>query len=145
MGITLGVTVRAKMRAMLWTVGAALVLALLSAPMAPAEAQDKARRYGLSTAPWWQVGDHNKALSLLCQRNEFNQIHKDALYIGYIGADNRGRTLTGIAKRGWNLYDPRGRAQDGMTYHFRNDGFSNCQVYEATQQDLEAIGAQPAN
>ena len=43
----------------------------------------------------------------------------------------QGRGVTGVAFKGWNLIDKFGRAQDGMTYHFHNQGYSNCKVYES--------------
>jgi hypothetical protein len=41
------------------------------------------------------------------------------------------RGMTGVAKYGWNLHDPRGKALPDMTYHFINDGYSDCKVFVA--------------
>ena len=99
------------------------VLALSSAGSAVAA------MYGSSTQPYWGVGVLDKTLSAACQRGEFAQVQKLHLAIGYDGA--KGRGVTGIAKQGWNLFDPRRLSQIGFTYHFFNDGYSNCKVYVA--------------
>jgi hypothetical protein len=99
----------------------------------PVSARDarSTRQYGISIAPFWQVGAPDADLSRLCRRGRFNQRANNALYIGYLGQDNPGRGYTGVAKRGYNLIDPTGQAEPGMTYHFFNDGYSNCKVYVA--------------
>lgn len=79
--------------------------------------------------PYWSVGQYNDALSDACQRHSFNQKKIQNLNIGYSGASGRG--VTGIATREWNLYDPGGLAEVNITYHFFNDGYSNCKVYVA--------------
>jgi hypothetical protein len=89
------------------------------------------RQYGISIAPFWQVGEPDADLSRLCRRGRFNQRANNALYIGYLGKANPGRGYTGVAKRGYNLIDPTGQAEPDMTYHFFNDGYSNCKVYTA--------------
>jgi hypothetical protein len=38
-----------------------------------------------------------------------------------------------MGKKGWNLDDPLGLARDGFTYHFFNDGLSDCTVFVAGQ------------
>jgi hypothetical protein len=77
------------------------------------------------------VGEPDADLSRLCRRGRFNQRANNALYIGYLGKANPGRGYTGVAKRGYNLIDPTGQAEPDMTYHFFNDGYSNCKVYAA--------------
>ncbi|MEE8393120.1 MAG: hypothetical protein V3R66_02145 [Rhodospirillales bacterium] len=86
-------------------------------------------QYTNSKLPFWQVGSLNKTLSDACQRRRFNQVRPLRLTIGFNGAD--GNAVTGIAKMGWNLYDPEGLAQPGFTYHFYHDGFSDCKVFLA--------------
>lgn len=96
----------------------------------PAAAQDsQAKRYATSNAPYWTVGTLNRELSRLCQQSRFNQKRIAELYIAFVGPEGRG--ITGIAKRGWNLYDPATLAGPEKTYHFYADGTSSCQVYEA--------------
>jgi len=77
----------------------------------------------------WQVGSLNQTLSNACQRREFNQVRQLRLTIGYNG--EKGQGITGVAKMGWNLYDPLGVAEPGFTYHFFHDGHSDCRVYIA--------------
>ncbi len=88
-----------------------------------------ARQYGNSKQPFWDVGSLNKSLSAACQRREFSQIRQLRLTIGFYG--KTGTATIGIAKMGWNLYDPRGLSQPGFTYHFFHDGYSDCRVYIA--------------
>lgn len=89
----------------------------------------EAGQYASSKSPYWDVGSLSAFLSDACQKREFNQIEPYRLNIGFNGG--KGEALTGIAKMGWNLYDPKGMAQPGYTYHFFNDGYSNCKVYQA--------------
>ncbi len=132
--------------------GPAAVLALLTVPMvlvaavppgAAVQAREAGRtlQYGQSTAPFWKVGEPDPALTRLCRRGRFNQLANNSYYIGYYGGANPGRGYTGIAKRGYNLRDPEGRAVAGFTYHFFNDGYSNCKVYAAP--DPEPPPARP--
>ncbi|WP_413203828.1 hypothetical protein [Rhodospirillum sp. A1_3_36] len=121
----------------LWDVGnrtlaVVAVLAACSLQGPSAFALNKAIQYGASTAPYWKVGTLMPELSKLCRKGQFNQVFKDGLYIGYGGKGNPGGvTVSGIAKRGFNLYDPLGKANPVNTYHFKNDGYSNCTVYQA--------------
>lgn len=102
---------------------AALALALFGVQTADAA------RYATSRSPMWQVGQINRALSDACQRGLFNQLIIQNINIGYIGDEGRG--VTGMAMKGWNLRDPQARAEVNVTYHFYNDGYSNCRVYVA--------------
>jgi hypothetical protein len=118
---------------------------LLLAPPAPAHAQAQGGpgktqtvayskipvpgRWATSNAPYWQVGTLDGQLSTACQRRRFNQVQYLRLIIGYYG--ERGKGVTGIATKEWNLYDPLERAKPGFTYHFFNDGYSDCRVYVA--------------
>jgi len=86
-------------------------------------------QYATSKSKLSQVGDLNPKLSRLCRRGQFKQRKVLRLSIGYVGEDGRG--ITGIAKPGWNLYDPTGAGDPDYTYHFYNQGYSNCRVYEA--------------
>ena len=87
--------------------------------------------FGYSTAAHWIVGDFSRTLSLACQRREFSQKRQFRYIIGFIGKE--GQAITGIATTTWNLHDPRRLAAKGMTYHFYNDGYSNCAVYVTPQ------------
>lgn len=82
-----------------------------------------------SKQPYWSVGQYNEVLSDACKRHEFNQKKVQNLNIGYSGKTGKG--VTGIATQGWNLHDPKGLAEDDITYHFFNDRYSNCKVYVA--------------
>ncbi len=95
-----------------------------------ADANRTKRQYGTSKQPYWQVGALDKALSHACRRGDFGQRKMRLLTIGFVG--RQGRAQTGIAKNGWNLRDPKGLAQPRTTYHFFNQGYSNCKVYKAT-------------
>lgn len=87
------------------------------------------RKYSRSKHPYWAVGQYNEALSNACRRSVFNQKKIENLNIGY--SRERGKGVTGIAMLGWNLRDPQGLAEPNVTYHFFNDGYSNCKVYVA--------------
>ncbi len=111
-------------KSIFWIIGILLLgVSLLGAGRA------EAGRYASSKSPYWDVGALSPLLSNACQKRAFNQIEPYRLNIGFDGG--RGNALTGIAKMGWNLYDPKGLAQPGYTYHFFNDGQSNCKVYQA--------------
>lgn len=86
-------------------------------------------RWATSKAPYWKVGTIDNRLTSACQRLQFNQRQYDRLFIGYAG--ERGKGVTGIATKEWNLRDPLNLARPGFTYHFFNDGFSDCRVYAA--------------
>lgn len=110
----------------------AVMLAFLFIAGLAQDAHAKSRvkgEYATSRSPVYQVGDYNGQLSRLCRRGLFKQRKILRLSIGYIGPNGQG--ITGIAQRGWNLYDPTGVAIDERTYHFFNQGFSNCRVYVA--------------
>jgi hypothetical protein len=116
-----------------WTGGRfARSAALLSALLLPFVGIDPAaadRRHAVSRSPYWQVGRFDPALSEACRRFRFNQERPLRLYLGYAGEPGSG--TTGVARRGWNLRDPEGMAKAGLTYHFFDDGYSDCRVYVA--------------
>jgi len=108
----------------------ALLLALCAVTLAVIGAHPAAAgEYAQSKSPYWEVGSLNQLLSDACQQREFNQIQPFRLTIGFRGP--KGMAIVGVAKMGFNLYDPRRLAQPGFTYHFFNDGLSNCRVYLA--------------
>ena len=86
-------------------------------------------QYTTSKYPYWKVGTLNKQLSIACRDGGFKQQRYLLYSIGYLGKQGRG--ITGIAKKGWNLYDPFKLAKPGFTYHFFNQGYSNCKVFMA--------------
>jgi len=88
-----------------------------------------AAKYLTTRQPIANVGTLNPELSVACQHHSFNQLKIQNLLIGYAG--KKGRGITGIATKAYNLRDPKGLARDDTTYHFFNDGYSNCQVYSA--------------
>ena len=107
----------------------AVVLLVTLAAIAAAPAEAGSKRYATSRSDLARVGRLDRKLTAACRRHRFNQERDLRLYIGYIGP--RGRGTTGVAKKGWNLRDPLNLARRGETYHFKNDGFSNCRVYVA--------------
>ena len=107
------------------TAAAACVLAMIAVAGGGAEAG----RYSRSLKPYWHVGRLDPALSQACQRSQFNQIHDQRHHIGFTGENGQG--TVGFAQLGWNLRDPTGLARPGVTYHFYNDGHSNCTVFVA--------------
>ena len=106
----------------------AVILTVLA--LAPdASANRTKRQYATSQQAYWRVGQLDPVLSKACRKGEFGQRKLKLLTIGFIGG--QGRAQTGIAKTGWNLVDPSGLAQPKTTYHFFNQGYSNCKVYKA--------------
>lgn len=87
------------------------------------------RVYATSTSPYWEVGNIDNDLSRLCTLGAFNQKRVAQVYIQFTG--EKGRGITGIAKKDFNLRDPQNKAVDGKTYHFYADGTSQCKVYVA--------------
>jgi hypothetical protein len=106
---------------------ATLMLAFMLA--CPSDAA--ADRYARSNSPYWKVGRLDLALTQACRKLQFNQRNAFSPYIGFTG--ERGRGSTGMGKKGWNLDDPLGLAREGFTYHFFNDGLSDCTVFVARQ------------
>jgi len=96
--------------------------AVLAAPAA-------AGQYAVSRQPYWAVGGLDPALSNACQTGQFNQDQSLRLTIGFVGKAGKG--ITGVALKGWNLRDPGNLGKPGFTYHFKNDGLTNCRVYVA--------------
>jgi hypothetical protein len=84
-------------------------------------------QYATSKQPYWNVGTLNKQLSNACQLGEFRQRKYLVFSIGFDGG--RGRGITGIAQQNWNLIDKKGLAKPNLTYHFFNQGYSNCKVF----------------
>lgn len=94
----------------------------------------RAAKYTTTQLPIANVGDLNPELSIACQHLNFNQMKIQNLLIGYAGKAGRG--ITGIATKTYNLRDPHGLALDDVTYHFFNDGYSDCQVYSARSRQV---------
>lgn len=115
-----------------------LLVALAILLPAPADAG----RHAVSQRPHWEVGALDAELSRACRRQHFNQIVDHRLFIAYAG--DRGTGVTGVAKRGWNLRDPEGRAAPDATYHFADDGLSTCRVYVAREPRSPASPGSPA-
>ncbi len=110
------------------------ILAMCLAPVLLAtggvEAQTRVKgEYAQSRQPVYRVGTLNQRLSALCRKGLFKQRKPYRLSIGYVG--DRGQGITGIAQMGWNLHDPTRAAEPERTYHFFNQGYSNCRVYVA--------------
>ena len=109
-----------------------LIFSLLVALCSPCELIAKQRvvgQYTSSKYPYWNVGNVSKELSIACREGIFRQRKYLFYSIGYLGKNGRG--ITGIAKKGWNLFDPKGLARSEYTYHFFNQGYSNCKVFVA--------------
>lgn len=86
-------------------------------------------QYATSKQPYWSVGTINRRLSTACRRGLFLQRQIMTYSVGFIG--KRGRGITGIANKHWNLIDTDGLAEPNVTYHFYNQGYSNCKVFVA--------------
>ena len=110
------------------TVAFTLALAVFGLAAAHADAVIKGQ-HATSKQPLYQVGDLNQKLTNLCRQGLFKQRRVLRLSIGYKG--DKGQGITGIAQKDWNLYDPKGVAEPDRTYHFFNQGYSNCRVYVA--------------
>ena len=110
------------------TVAFALALTVFGLTAAHADAVIKGQ-YATSKQPLYQVGELNQKLTNLCRQGLFKQRRILLLSIGYKG--DKGQGVTGIAQKDRNLYDPRGVAEADRTYHFFNQGYSNCRVYVA--------------
>jgi hypothetical protein len=95
------------------------------------EVSDAARRVRgqpiISPKPYWEVGKIDPFLTAACRRGEFGQNKVKLTTIGFIG--QRGRSVTGMATSNWNLVDRKRLAKPNMSYHFFNEGYSNCKVY----------------
>ena len=103
---------------------------LIGMALAPnAFANRTKNQYATSQQPYWRVGQLDPVLSKACRKGEFGQRKLKLLTIGFVGG--QGRAQTGIAKTGWNLVDPNRLAQPKTTYHFFNQGYSDCKVYKA--------------
>lgn len=95
----------------------------------PAGAVDiNPRQYGYSSDQFYKIGNMSQELSKLCRVGQFNQRRIGEYYTAF-GGDSR--NILGIAKKNYNLYDPTGKADEAKTYHFYNDGTSQCKVYVA--------------
>lgn len=111
-------------------VSCALVVAGLVLFAVAAQAANKVKgEYANSRSPLYKVGNLNPKLSRLCRQGLFKQRKLLLLSIGYIGG--KGEGITGIAKQDYNLYDPTRVSEPDKTYHFFNQGYSNCRVYVA--------------
>ncbi|MEQ8664486.1 MAG: hypothetical protein RIC16_02065 [Rhodospirillales bacterium] len=87
--------------------------------------------YATSTSGASLVGSLNKDLSAACRRQRFNQLRAYHFVIKFKGDRDTG--VSGVATTNWNLYDPLRLAEPRMTFHFFNDGYSNCRVYVSPQ------------
>ena len=72
------------------------------------------------------IGTLNKELSDLCSAGKFNQREKMKYAVFF---KKNGVYLGGAKGAGWNLYDPTRVAAQDVDYWFKNDGFSNCEVF----------------
>ncbi len=106
--------------------------ACLAAPPADALNRKGTYVYATSTLPKESVGLFDPILTQACQLREFNQDRPYYMVIRFVG--DRSPGLSGIATTDWNLYDPKGLAAPRMTFHFFNDGYSNCRVYVSPQR-----------
>lgn len=110
---------------------AALVACWLAAGLAPRPAlavDINPRQYGYSNDPFYKIGNINPELSKLCRLGSFNQ-RRIGEYFTAFGGESR--NIVGIAKKNYNLFDPTAKADPSKTYHFYNDGTSQCRVYVA--------------
>ena len=111
--------------------GAIFVLVAMNCLSADAKSRQGTYVYATSTSGASLVGSLNKDLSIACRRQQFNQLRAYHFVIKFKGDKDTG--ISGVATTNWNLYDPRRLAQPQMTFHFFNDGYSNCRVYVSPQ------------
>ncbi|MBM3572078.1 MAG: hypothetical protein FJX52_06900 [Alphaproteobacteria bacterium] len=84
--------------------------------------------------PYWEVGNLERKLTVLCSSGRFNQIDTHRLTIGFNGLV--GGAVLGIARGdGWNLYDPTRAAKREDTYYFHRDRTGNCTVFSWNAQE----------
>ncbi|HZB94115.1 MAG TPA: hypothetical protein VE397_21880 [Stellaceae bacterium] len=92
-----------------------------------------------STAPYWQVGVRDDALSRACSLNEFGPLHPGDLTARFSGAQGDG--LLDVAKgTGLNLRDPNHLAKPTEDYFFRNVGTTSCEVLVGGRKGAKSAG-----
>ena len=101
-----------------------IVVAVLAVGASPAHAE-RVNIMG-KDYDYRQIGALDKGLSALCSAGKFNQREK-MKYAVFFKKNNI--YLGGAKGTGWNLYDPNRLATPDTDYWFRNDGFSNCEVF----------------
>lgn len=107
-----------------------MALALGAGMAGPAWGLDfNSRQWGETNNPFTDVGNRSQELTQLCRLGYFNQRRIAETFIRYKGAERGG--LLGIAKQAYNLYDPLKKSEPDKTYHFHNDGTSQCKVFVA--------------
>lgn len=116
-------------RPLIGTMAACAGLLALAATSQAAAETNVPGEWAQTKSPIHRVGDYNAELSRLCRKGVFRQRKILRTSIGYLG--DKGYGITGIAQLGFNLYDPTGAAIPDRTYHFFNQGYSNCRVYVA--------------
>jgi len=106
------------------------VAAVLAGFSPDARAYDShAYRYGISNEPLYKVGTRSSPLSLLCRQGQFNEVRINFYYMTFTNPQWGG--TVGIAKVGFNLYDPGNKGNPNESYFFYEDGTSDCAVYLA--------------
>ncbi len=120
---------KAVIKTIILSIALAAVLSVFAGGAADARSGKVRNEYATTKLPVWRVGQLNKKLSELCRKGLFTQRRSLGLSIGYIGKIGQG--ITGIAQKYWNLRDELGVAEADKTYHFFNQGYSNCRVYVA--------------
>lgn len=101
------------------------VLAFLTATVPSRASAEKVNIMG-KDYDYRLIGTLNKELSDLCAGGKFNQREKMKYAVFF---EKNGVYLGGAKGAGWNLYDPTRIAAPDVDYWFRNDGFSDCQVF----------------
>lgn len=78
-----------------------------------------------------QIGAYDEKLSKLCANKLFNQVSQFRVSAYF----EKSRVLLGGAMgNGWNLRDPTRARRYQLDYWFRNDGFSDCEVFTAVSK-----------
>lgn len=108
---------------------------LVSAAIAPAPAAARPDIINRDL-PYTRIGTYDPELSALCAKKLFNQRTELSRTV-YFSWD---RVLLGGARGdGWNLVDPTGARRFDSDYWFRNDGFSNCEVFHSISPGRSGI------
>lgn len=110
----------------------------MSAAVTPAAARPDIINRDL---PYTRIGVYDPDLSTLCAKKLFNQRTELRRSVYFV----RDRVLLGGARGdGRNLIDPTGARRFDLDYWFRNDGFSDCEVFHAVSPRSRNTGARPA-
>jgi hypothetical protein len=82
--------------------------------------------------PYWQAGEYDRNLSMLCRGGYFYEHRAGRWVIKY--DDRQGQATLGVAAVGFNLTDMTGAGKRGDIYLFYQSGETRCNVYRWKDQ-----------